>query len=47
MRGQVAPLMPIQDQIDLTTFGLLVAQWYGAFKQRWAIGWAPRTRPRR
>jgi hypothetical protein len=39
MRGQVAPLMPIQDQIDLTTFGLLVAQWYSAFRQRWAIGW--------
>lgn len=39
LRGQVAPLMPVQDQIDLTTFGLLVAQWYSAFRQRWAIGW--------
>lgn len=39
MRGQIAPLIPIQDQIDLTTFGLLVAQWYSAFRQRWAIGW--------
>lgn len=38
-RGQVAPLRPIQDQIDLTTFGLLVAQWYSAFRQRYAIGW--------
>lgn len=37
--GQVAPLMALQDQIDLTTFGLLVAQWYSAFRQRWAIGW--------
>lgn len=37
--GQVAPLIPLQDQIDLTTFGLLVAQWYSAFRQRWAIGW--------
>lgn len=37
--GQVAPLFPLQDQIDLTTFGLLVAQWYSAFRQRWAIGW--------
>lgn len=45
MRGQVAPLMSIQDQIDLTTFGLLVAQWYSAFRQRWAIGWvAPEDR---
>ena len=39
-RGQVAPLMPIQDQIDLTTFGLLVAQHYAAFRQRYIIGWA-------
>jgi hypothetical protein len=39
MRGQIAPLISIQDQIDLTTFGLLVAQWYSAFRQRWAIGW--------
>lgn len=37
--GQVAPLMPIQDQIDLTTFGLQVAQHYGAFRQRYIIGW--------
>lgn len=39
MRGQVAPLMALQDQVDLTTFGLLVAQWYSAFRQRYAIGW--------
>jgi hypothetical protein len=39
LQGQVSPLMPVQDQIDLTTFGLLVAQWYSAFRQRWAIGW--------
>jgi len=41
MRGQIAPLMPLQDQIDLTSFGLLVAQWYSAFRQRYAIGWVP------
>jgi HPt (histidine-containing phosphotransfer) domain-containing protein len=40
-RGQIAPLMSIQDQIDLTTFGLLVAQWYSAFRQRYVIGWVP------
>jgi hypothetical protein len=40
LRGQIAPLMTVQDQIDLTSFGLLVAQWYSAFRQRWAIGWA-------
>lgn len=39
MRGQVAPLMSIQDQIDLTTFSLQVAQHYGAFRQRYIIGW--------
>jgi hypothetical protein len=44
-RGQVSPLMPLQDQIDLTTFGLLVAQHYSAFRQRYAIGWvAPEER---
>ncbi|WP_018503073.1 phage portal protein [Parafrankia discariae] len=37
--GVVEPLMPLQDQINVTTFGLLVAQHYGAFRQRWVIGW--------
>lgn len=37
--GQVAPMQPLQDQIDLTTFGLLVAQHFSAFKQRWILGW--------
>jgi hypothetical protein len=41
--GQIAPLMSIQDQIDLTTFGLLVAQWYSAFRQRYVIGWVPES----
>ncbi len=39
MTGQIFPLMRLQDQADLTTFGLLTAQWYSAFRQRWAIGW--------
>lgn len=39
LRGQVQPLMALQDQIDLTTFGLHIAQHYGAFRQRWVIGW--------
>ena len=38
-RGQIAPLMTIQDQIDITTFLLLVAQWYGGFRQRYILGW--------
>lgn len=40
-QGQIAPLISVQDQIDMTTFGLLSAQWYTAFRQRWAIGWTP------
>lgn len=39
LRGQVTPYMPIQDQIDLTTFDLQIAQHYGAFRQRYIIGW--------
>lgn len=39
LRGQVEPLIPLQDQIDLTTFDLQLAQHYGAFRQRWIIGW--------
>lgn len=37
--GEVEPLMELQDQIDLTTFGLLVAQHFAAFRQRYIIGW--------
>ena len=37
--GIVEPFIPLQDQINMTTFGLLVAQHFGAFKQRWIIGW--------
>lgn len=37
--GQVAPLIKLQDQIDLTTFNLLVAQHYTAFRQRYIMGW--------
>lgn len=37
--GQVAPLIRVQDQINQTTFGLLVAQHYGAFRQRYILGW--------
>lgn len=41
--GQIAPLIPIQDQIDLATFGLQIAQHAGAFRQRYAIGWVAET----
>ena len=38
-RGQISGLMSLQDQIDLITFNLLVAQHYSAFRQRYIIGW--------
>lgn len=37
--GIVEPLIPLQDQLNLTTFELLVAQHYGAFRQRYILGW--------
>ena len=39
--GEVEPLIQIQDQINSTTFGLLMAQQYAAFRQRWVTGMAP------
>lgn len=42
--GQVAPLMTLQDQADVTSFGLHSAQWYSAFRQRWIVGWTPENR---
>lgn len=39
VRGVVEPHMCTQDQINITTFGLLVAQHYGAFRQRYILGW--------
>lgn len=37
--GQVEPYLILQEQINITTFGLLVAQHYGAFRQRYILGW--------
>lgn len=37
--GEIESLTPMQDQMDLTTFGLLVAQHFQAFRQRYIIGW--------
>ncbi len=47
--GEVEPLIPLQDQINTTTFNGLMAQQYGAFRQRWVTGMVPDTeegRPR-
>jgi hypothetical protein len=39
--GQVAPLITLQDQADVTSFMLKSAEWYAAFRQRWVVGWTP------
>ena len=36
--GEVWPLIPLQDRLNDTTLGLLIAQQYAAFKQKWATG---------
>lgn len=36
--GKIEPLLPVQRQLNQTTFGLLMAQHYAAFKQRWVTG---------
>lgn len=41
--GEVEPLIQVQDQINLTTFGMLVAQHFGAFRQRYILGWLAET----
>lgn len=41
--GEVEPLIPIQDQVNVTTFGLMVAQHFGAFRQRYIMGWTADT----
>jgi len=42
--GQVAPLIPLQNQINLTSFSLKAAEWYSAFRQRWIVGWTPENK---
>lgn len=43
--SEVEPLIPMQDRINETVFGLLMAQTYAAFRQRWATGLAIPTDP--
>jgi hypothetical protein len=43
--GEVEPIIPVQDQVNFTTFGLLMAQQYAAFRQRWVTGMAIPTDP--
>jgi len=41
--SEIEDLIHILDQINLTTFGLLVTQHYGAFPQRFISGWTPES----
>lgn len=41
--GIVEPLLDIQRRIDETTFGMLTAQYFTAFTQRYVIGWVPES----
>ncbi|MDQ3485025.1 MAG: phage portal protein, partial [Actinomycetota bacterium] len=39
--GVVEPLIEIQRRHDETTFGMMIAQYFSAFRQRYVIGWVP------
>lgn len=41
--GLVEPLLTLQARIDETTFGQMVTQYYEAFKQRYVVGWVPKS----
>lgn len=41
--GIVEPVLVIQERIDETSFGQLVAQYFAAFKQRAVMGWVPES----
>lgn len=43
VEGLVEPMIDLQDQINITSFGLQVAQHYGAFRQRYILGWLADT----
>lgn len=41
--GVIEPLLTIQSRIHETTFGMMVAQYLAAFKQRYVLGWMPES----
>lgn len=45
--GIIEPLIPVQGRVDETTYDLLIAQHYAAFKQRAIIGWVPKSEEER
>lgn len=42
--GEIAPLIPLQRAINAVNFDRLVVSRFGAFPQKYVIGWAPDTR---
>ena len=40
--GIIEPLLVLQSRINETTWGMLVAQYFAAFKQRYITGWLPK-----
>lgn len=41
--GIIEPLLTVSERIDETTFQMQVAQYFQAFKQRYVIGWVPKS----
>ncbi|WP_280454786.1 phage portal protein [Nocardia brasiliensis] len=41
--GIIEPLLTIQERINETTYEMLVAQYWSAFRQRYVMGWMPKT----
>jgi hypothetical protein len=41
VRGEVEPLFDVQDQLNSTVFGRMMAETYAAFRQRWVTGMVP------
>lgn len=43
VRGEIAPNIPLQRAINAVNFDRLVVSRFGAFPQKYAIGWSPET----
>ena len=39
--GEIEPIIPIQDQINFSTFNLMITEQFAAFRQRWVTGMLP------
>ncbi|WP_328439124.1 phage portal protein [Nocardia puris] len=41
--GIIEPLLTIQERLNETTYEMLVAQYWSAFRQRYVMGWIPKS----